>query len=101
MIKPGAIHTANGGYLVLNVLDIFRTGHIWETLKTVLKEELLGSGVQVELFSGSDMRDHPDLTPENTDFEASKGVVGSAGNNTMWIVSNRLYLAKLSKSRAS
>lgn len=37
MIKPGALHKANGGYLVLNALDIFRNGNIWDTLKRVLK----------------------------------------------------------------
>lgn len=37
MIKCGSIHRANGGYLVLNANDIFRTQGLWETLKRVLR----------------------------------------------------------------
>jgi lon-related putative ATP-dependent protease len=37
MIKNGSIHKANGGYLVLNILDIFRNPQIWDVLKRVLR----------------------------------------------------------------
>jgi lon-related putative ATP-dependent protease len=37
MIKPGALHKANGGYLILQVLDIFKNYYSWETLKRALK----------------------------------------------------------------
>jgi len=36
-IKAGSIHKANGGYLVLNVLDVLRNYYVWDTLKRVLK----------------------------------------------------------------
>ncbi|MEN6390978.1 MAG: ATP-binding protein [Syntrophomonas sp.] len=36
-IKAGSIHKANGGYLVLNVLDVLRNYYAWDTLKRVLK----------------------------------------------------------------
>lgn len=36
-IKAGSIHRANGGYLVMNVLDVLRNFYVWETLKRVLK----------------------------------------------------------------
>lgn len=36
-IKAGSIHRANGGYLVLNVLDVLRNYYVWDTLKRVLK----------------------------------------------------------------
>lgn len=36
-IKAGSIHKANGGYLVLNVLDVLRNFYVWDTLKRVLK----------------------------------------------------------------
>src|SRR5690606_22618260 len=29
MVKAGAIHRANGGYLVLNAMDVFKTQGIW------------------------------------------------------------------------
>ncbi|MCM8804760.1 MAG: AAA family ATPase [Candidatus Omnitrophica bacterium] len=37
MIKPGALHKANGGYLILQVLDLFKNYFAWETLKRALK----------------------------------------------------------------
>ena len=37
MIKPGALHKANGGYLILNARDILVNVGAWEALKRVLK----------------------------------------------------------------
>ena len=39
MVKPGAIHQANGGYLVLQAKDILFSPFAWETLKKVLKHQ--------------------------------------------------------------
>ncbi|MDK2871710.1 MAG: hypothetical protein PWQ16_1062 [bacterium] len=36
-IKAGAIHRANGGYLILNVTDVLRNFGAWDALKRVLK----------------------------------------------------------------
>ncbi len=38
MIKPGALHRANGGYLVLKAKNLFRYGLSWEGLKTALNQ---------------------------------------------------------------
>jgi lon-related putative ATP-dependent protease len=35
-IKPGAIHRANGGYLVLQAADVLRSPYSWEALKRAL-----------------------------------------------------------------
>ncbi len=62
MIKPGAIHTANGGYLVLNAMDIFKTGSIWDTLKRVLKNRrgfIEDMGEQYSLLPTSGLRPEP------------------------------------------
>ncbi|NRA66605.1 MAG: AAA family ATPase [Pseudobacteriovorax sp.] len=62
MIKAGAIHRANGGYLVLNALDIFRTGNIWESLKRVLKNRqafIEDMGEQYSLLPTSGLRPDP------------------------------------------
>ncbi|MCX6125188.1 MAG: AAA family ATPase, partial [Proteobacteria bacterium] len=62
MIKPGAIHCANGGYLVLNAMDIFKTGSIWDTLKRVLKNRLgfiEDMGEQYSLLPTSGLRPAP------------------------------------------
>ncbi len=37
MIRPGSIHKANGGFLVVMVEDLFRNQLSWEGLKTALK----------------------------------------------------------------
>ena len=37
MIRPGSIHKANGGYLVILVEDLFRNPFSWDGLKTALK----------------------------------------------------------------
>ncbi|HUY90652.1 MAG TPA: ATP-binding protein [Pirellulales bacterium] len=36
LIKPGALHRANGGYLVVNVLDLLAQPYAWEGLKRAL-----------------------------------------------------------------
>lgn len=36
MIKSGAVHRANGGYLIINAIDILQKPFAWETLKRVL-----------------------------------------------------------------
>lgn len=62
MIKPGAIHRANGGYLVLNAQDIFKTSSIWDTLKRVLKNRLgfiEDMGEQYSLLPTSGLRPAP------------------------------------------
>ncbi|MGB9177123.1 MAG: ATP-binding protein, partial [Methanoregula sp.] len=39
MIRPGSIHKANGGYLVIPVLDLFRYPFAWDGLKSALRTE--------------------------------------------------------------
>ncbi|QGT99238.1 ATP-dependent protease La [Candidatus Syntrophocurvum alkaliphilum] len=36
-IKPGSIHKANGGYLVLHLQDLANNFYVWDTLKRVIK----------------------------------------------------------------
>lgn len=37
MIKPGALHQANGGYLVIDVRKLLQQPYAWETLKRILQ----------------------------------------------------------------
>ena len=39
LVKPGALHKANGGYLVLDAEKILTTPFVWPTLKRVLKSK--------------------------------------------------------------
>ena len=41
LIKPGALHRANGGYLVLEAKDVLRNFMAWESLKKALKSQSL------------------------------------------------------------
>ncbi|WP_141732481.1 Lon protease family protein [Oligoflexus tunisiensis] len=62
MIKPGSIHKANGGYLVLNAIDIFRPGNVWESLKRILRNRMgfiEDMGEQYSLLPTSGLRPEP------------------------------------------
>ena len=37
MLKPGALHLANGGYLVINARDVLMSPIVWEGLKRVIR----------------------------------------------------------------
>ena len=39
LIKAGALHLANGGYLVIPVMDLFKTPFAWESLKRAIKNK--------------------------------------------------------------
>ena len=39
LIKPGALHRANGGYLILDAAKVLLQPHAWEGLKQVLKSQ--------------------------------------------------------------
>ncbi|OGS45840.1 MAG: hypothetical protein A2539_05575 [Elusimicrobia bacterium RIFOXYD2_FULL_34_15] len=37
MIKPGTSHIANGGYMVIEAMEIFKNPFAWDTLKRIMK----------------------------------------------------------------
>ena len=41
MIRPGSVHKANGGYLVLPVEDLLRNPFAWDGIKTALKMKVV------------------------------------------------------------
>ena len=62
MIKAGALARANGGYLVLNAIDVLRNPQVWETLKRVLKNQKLfieDLGEQYSILPTSGLRPEP------------------------------------------
>jgi len=42
MLRPGALHTANGGYLLLSAADVLTNPGVWPALKRALKTRELG-----------------------------------------------------------
>jgi len=39
MIKPGALHRANGGYLIIKAIDLLRSLGSWDALKRAIKSD--------------------------------------------------------------
>ncbi len=62
MIKPGILHKANGGYLIMKVLDLLKYWLSWEALKRALREEAIrieDLGELYGLFSTRTIRPEP------------------------------------------
>ncbi|TDA64481.1 MAG: ATP-binding protein [Clostridia bacterium] len=62
MIKPGALHRANGGYILLQVRDILANPAAWDALKRVLKTgelRLENMGEQYGLIPVATLRPEP------------------------------------------
>ena len=73
-IKPGALHRANGGYLVLDALDVLRHPFAWEALKRALA----GSEARIESL-GEEFSAVPiaTLRPEPIPLELKVVLLGS------------------------
>ncbi|SFM64577.1 Lon protease family protein [Thermodesulforhabdus norvegica] len=62
MIKPGALHKANGGYLVMKALDLLKWYISWEALKRALRDKEIkieDLGELYGLFSTRTIRPEP------------------------------------------
>lgn len=62
MIKPGALHRANGGYLILNVFDVLINFMSWQALKRALKTRqatIENIGEQFRLIPTTTLRPEP------------------------------------------
>ena len=67
MIKPGALHRANGGYLVLDVRKVLTQPYAWEGLKRSLQSkeiEIESIGQALSLISTASLK--PEAIPLNT-----------------------------------
>lgn len=51
LIKPGAFHRANGGYLILDVAKVLSSPFAWETLKRVLRSREIRIQSLEQMFS--------------------------------------------------
>jgi len=72
-IKAGSFIKANGGYLVINLMDaIFEPG-VWQTLKRALKTEK----IEIETFDPYYFISATGLKPEPVDMEVKVVVLGS------------------------
>jgi lon-related putative ATP-dependent protease len=74
MIKPGALHRANGGFLVVEALDVLTQPLVWESLKRALRtEELLleNLGEQLSIIPTAT------LTPEPIPLSVKVAMIGN------------------------
>ena len=62
MLRAGALHRANGGYLVLRASDILKGEHAWEAFKRALKTQQIvieDPGTQLQMFSTRTLESEP------------------------------------------
>jgi lon-related putative ATP-dependent protease len=62
MIRPGALHRANGGYLVVSARDVLLNPYAWEGLKRALRDgeaRIIELGNQLSLLSTATLEPEP------------------------------------------
>ena len=73
LIKPGALHRANGGYLILDVRSLLTQAYAWEALKRALKSREIRTeslGQQLSIISTVS------LEPEPIPLEVKVALIG-------------------------
>ena len=74
MIKPGSLHRANGGYLVLNANNLFRLGVSWEAIKIAIKRRQIHIEDPWQMMGYSTTEG---LRPEPVPFRIKLVIIGS------------------------
>ncbi len=74
MIKPGSLHRANGGYLVLNANNLFRAGLSWDALKIAMKRGEIRIEDPMQMLGYSTTEG---LKPEPVPFKMKIIIIGS------------------------
>jgi predicted ATP-dependent protease len=74
MIKPGALHRANGGFLVVEAVDVLTQPLVWETLKRALRTRCVRLENLGEQFS---IIPTATLTPEPIPLEVKVAMIGT------------------------
>lgn len=72
-IRGGAIHRANGGYLILNFVDLIRNYMSWDTLKRVLKNR---EAAIESLYKSLSLGGAETLQPEPIPIELKVIIIG-------------------------
>ena len=90
MLKPGAVHLANGGYLVLNARDVLLAPGAWEGLKRVIRNQearLEDPAEQTGFFIPQGLRPEPvplDLKVIVTGDEITYRLLTANDNEDFW-----------------
>ena len=75
MIRPGSLHRANGGYLIIRIEEILRNATAWEGLKRSLKERKI---IIEELSERMGFLTTKGLTPEPIPLDVKTILIGNA-----------------------
>ncbi len=73
-IKPGSIHKANGGFLILQAMDLLKEPFAWDKLKRTLKNEEISIENLGELFK---MFPTESIKPESISINLKVIIIGS------------------------
>ncbi len=73
-IKPGSLHRANGGFLVMNAMDVFIEPGVWQTLKRTLK----GSEAIIQNFDSFSFVSSSALKPEPIEIKTKIVLIGDS-----------------------
>ena len=90
MLKPGALHLANGGYLVINARDVLMSPGVWEGLKRVIRNRevrLEDPAEQGGFFIPQGLRPEPiplDVKVIVTGDEATYRLLTTVDNEDFW-----------------
>lgn len=77
MLKPGLMHKANGGYLILNIRDLMTSMPTWEALKRVIRNQ------ELSIDSSRDISQPVtvvSLKPEPIPIDVQVVLIGSEAN---------------------
>ena len=74
MIKPGSLHRANGGYLVLNANNLFRVGLSWDAIKIAIKRREIRIEDPMQMMGYSTAEG---LRPEPVPFHIKLIIIGN------------------------
>ncbi len=74
MIQSGAVHKANGGYLVLNAADVFKQYAVWENLKKILRTR---SGFIEDIGENYSMVPTTGMKPEPMELDLKIIMIGN------------------------
>ncbi|MAF27556.1 MAG: ATP-dependent protease [Gemmatimonadetes bacterium] len=74
-IRPGALHRAHGGYLVIHATDLFQEpGSVWNALKRTLRT----SELEIHVSDASDLTAPPGLKPQAVPIRVKVVLIGDA-----------------------
>jgi len=95
MLRPGALHRANGGYLILRVRDLFRQDDAWFALKRCLLRGVVAieePNAQTQLITA------PTLEPQPIPLDVKVILLGSSSD--YWAASQDEDFRALFKAKA-